>query len=215
MSDGSLILHKGCVNASFSITQAEGKDGLIHLAGKVLDELKIGWNIKPFSIKGKVYLRLNSKVHPFLTTLYHRIYIDGRRGLDPHAFKMLDWEALSLMYMSDGSIQRTGEYPSEYAMINLCRLSYQEFQWFQHQLHSKLGQGSRVYKCGKYWRLGMRKKESEYFFEHIRPYILPEYLYKLPTITPTSVEEGEEIVCSVQECTEGGRNDQPQGENLE
>lgn len=195
MSDGALTLHKECVNCSFHITQTKGKDGLVFLAAKLLDELKIGYTITTFQIKGTgaEYTRLASKVHPFLTKLYYRIYMDGRRVLDPHAFKQLDWESLAIMYMSDGNIQGDPRGMRKNAMINLCRLSYAELMWFRSQVFEKLHILGNVYKCGKYFRFGLRKDESEIFFERIRPYMLEEYMYKLPNERPLP-QQGDDIV---------------------
>ena len=180
MSDGNLTMHKGCVNASFHITQREGKDGLIYLASKCLDQLRIGYKICPtYQYKDYTYIRLSSRVHPALTKLWKRIYLDGRKVLDPHAFKQLDWEAIAILYMADGNIQ----FPKKgrpTAMINLCRLSYPEYVWFLHQVKEKLGIQGNIYKCGKYWRFGFRVEQSEIFFNKIAKYILPEYVYKLP-----------------------------------
>ena len=187
MGDGSLSMHKGCVNASFHISQTKEASELICLSANLLDELKIGYKITEYKIEGSdtVYCRLASKVHPFLTKLYHRIYIDGRRTLDPHAFKQLDWESLAILYMSDGNIQWSSS-GTPTAMINLCRLSYAEFMWFRSQVKEALGIIGNVYKCGKYFRFGFRVKESKVFFSHIRPYMLEQYRYKLPDEKPSN-----------------------------
>ena len=186
MGDGSLTMHKGCMNASFHISQTKEASELVCLSANLLDELKIGYKITEYKIKGSdtTYCRLASKVHPFLTKLYHRIYIDGRRTLDPHAFKQLDWESLAILYMSDGNIQWSSS-GTPTAMINLCRLSYAEFMWFRSQVKEALGIIGNVYKCGKYFRFGFRVKESEVFFSHIRPYMLEQYRYKLPDEKPS------------------------------
>ena len=186
MGDGNLTMHKGCVNASFHISQRKEASELICLSANLLDELKIGYKITEYRIKGSdtIYCRLASKVHPFLTKLYHRIYIDGRRTLDPHAFKQLDWESLAILYMSDGNIQWSSS-GTPVAMINLCRLSYAEFMWFRSQVKEALGITGNVYKCGKYFRFGFRVKESKVFFSHIRPYMLEQYRYKLPNEKPS------------------------------
>ena len=187
MGDGSLTMHKECVNASFHISQTKEASELICLSANLLDELKIGYKITEYKIKGSdtIYCRLASKVHPFLTKLYHRIYIDGRRTLDPHAFKQLDWESLAILYMSDGNIQWSSS-GTPTAMINLCRLSYAEFMWFRSQVKEALGITGNVYKCGKYFRFGFRVKESKVFFSHIRPYMLEQYRYKLPNEKPSN-----------------------------
>lgn len=193
MSDAALTMHKGCVNASFHIAQTKGKDGLVCMAALLLDKLHIGYKVTEFKIKGSdtVYTRLSSRVHPFLTKLYNRIYIDGRRTLDPHAFTQLDWESIAVMYMADGNIQGDPQGKNKNAMINLCRLSYAELMWFRSQVKEKLGITGNVYKCGKYWRFGFKKAESKVFFSKVRPFMLEEYMYKLPNEEP---HMGDDIV---------------------
>lgn len=200
MGDGSLCMHKGCVNAGFSITQKKGVDGLVFLAKELLDFLNIGNNIVEYTLNGKSYIRCNSKVHPVLTSLYERIYIDGRRTLCPHAFKQLDWEAMAMLYMSDGNITHSkAKEPKPSATLNLCRLSYAEYAWLNKQIETKLGCVGVIHKCGKYFRLGFNSFNSKLFFENIRPYILEEYLYKLPDIVPvTDNADGDDIVCTIQ-----------------
>lgn len=198
MGDGSLTLHKGCVNASFSIAQTKDKDGLVYLAKELLDFLNIGNTVTEYvGYKNTTYTRCVSKVHPTLTTLYHRIYMDGRRVLCHHSFKQLDWEAMAMLYMSDGNITfSTNKTP--YATLNLCRLSYAEFVWLNKQIESRLGIIGTIRKCGKYFRLGYNKFNSDIFFNEIRPYILKEYLYKLPNIVPqTDNAVGDDIVCTL------------------
>ena len=46
MGDGNLTMHKGCVNASFHISQTKEASELICLSANLLDELKIGYKIK-------------------------------------------------------------------------------------------------------------------------------------------------------------------------
>ena len=194
MSDAALTMHKECINTSYHISQTKGKDGLICLSALLLDELRIGYKITEYQIKGSdtVYTRLSSRVHPFLTKLWNRIYMDGRKVLDPHAFKQLDWEAMSVLYMSDGNIQGHKGSPRHSAMINLCRLSYAELMWFRAQVFERLDLLGNVYKCGKYYRFGFRYDESDIFFEKIRPFMLEEYMYKLPNERP--LLEGDDIV---------------------
>lgn len=201
MSDGALNMHIGCINASFKISQTKGKDGLVFLAKELLDFLDIGNTITEYTAKnGATYINCISRVHPILTKLYYRIYMDGRRVLDPHAFKQLDWECLAILYMSDGNItfNPNSNKTKASATLNLCRLSYAEFMWLNKQVEQKLGIVGTIHKCGKYFRLGFNNFNSAIFFHNIRPYMLTEYTYKLPYIVPqTDNAVGDEIVCTL------------------
>ena len=50
----------------------------------------------------KPQLTLTSSSHPLFTILHNRIYTDKYKGLDPHIFKLFDWECLAILFMSDG-----------------------------------------------------------------------------------------------------------------
>lgn len=200
MSDGSLIMHEGCVNASFALTLSDRNEDLIDFAGNLMNEIGVGWKKKP---TGGKYARLSSKTHPFLTTLWNRTYQMGRKVPSPHDFKLLDWEAMAILFMCDGNIQWGGG--RQYPMLNLCRWSYAELCWVKQQIKERLGIDTNVYKCGKYYRLGVPAKDCDAFFEGVRPFVLPSFSYKLPNGEPLEIE-GDEIVRPVVRATELGGN---------
>ncbi|MEG0773587.1 hypothetical protein [Clostridium sp.] len=72
----------------------------------------------------KAQIRIESKVHPMLTIIHDRIYIDKYKGLDPHTLKLLDWESLAILFMSDGNNCFKGKYKSQCITLNIKRLSY-------------------------------------------------------------------------------------------
>lgn len=176
LTDGHLSMHKGCINASFHLTLSIKNKDLIELAGNVLESAGIGYKIKDTDCG--LYTRLDSRVHPLLTKLWERLYLDKRKHPDPHTFKLLDWEAMALMYMCDGNIQKSGEF--WYPMLNLCRWNYAELTWVKHQIKEKLDVDCNVHKCGKYWRLGFSKASSEAFFNGVTPFMTESFAYKLP-----------------------------------
>lgn len=193
MSDGCLTMHKGCVNASFAMAVSAKNRDFIEYAARLLDEVGVGYNIVEYAgYKGNKYVRITSRVHPFLTTMYHRIYVDGRKLLDPHAFKLFDWEAFSILYMSDGSCSRDIREKGHNVALNMCRLSYQEQEWLKKQIKEKLGVEWNVCKCGKYWRLCLLRSSQPRFFSEIKPYLLSSFLYKCPDGRP--LPEGGDIV---------------------
>lgn len=176
MSDAGLKMHKGCINASFHLTMCKENNDMADYAKALLDELKIGYRYHECD----KYFHLNSKVHPFLTVLWERIYQDGRRVPSPHDFKLLDWEAVAVMYMCDGNIQRAGK--RWYPMINMCKWSYAELCWVKHQFKEKIGLDINIYKCGKYWRVGVPAHHCDMFFENIKPYMLKSFDYKMASV---------------------------------
>lgn len=185
MSDAGLTMHEGCVNASFHLSMKMENSDVIDYLTPYLDELDVGYRT---SI-GDKYFRLNTRVHPFFTRLYERIYPMGHKTPSPHDFKLLDWEAMAILYMCDGNIQKGGS--RWYPMLNLCCFSYAELHWIRTQVKQTLAVDMNVYKCGKYWRLGVPAKDCNRFFDGVAPYVLPSFSYKLPYGKPQDVLGGE------------------------
>jgi hypothetical protein len=173
MSDASLDMHKGCVNASFHLTMCKENRDMAEYAISLLKEVNVGYRYS----ENEKYFRLDSKVHPFLTKLWERIYQDGRRVPSPHDFKLLDWEAVAIMYMCDGNIQVAGK--RWYPMINMCKWSYAELCWVKVQFKEKLNLDINIYKCGKYYRVGVPAHHCDYFFDKVEPFMLDSFKYKL------------------------------------
>lgn len=174
MTDGSLFVHKECVNASFHLAMKKDNKDILPMVKEALDFIGVGYSVR----EDDKYFRLDTRVHPFLTTLHERIYYNGRQSPSQHDFKQLDWEAVAIMYMCDGSIQKSGK--KWYPMLNLCAWSYAELCWVKAQFKDKLGIDVNVYKCGKCFRLGVPVKDCDTFFEGVSPFITESFKYKLP-----------------------------------
>jgi hypothetical protein len=174
---------------------------MAHLAIELLKEVGVGYNLKT---EGKYFL-LASKVHPALTVIYHRIYQMGRRVPSHHDFKLLDWEAMAIMYMCDGNIQAGGS--RWYPMLNFCKWSYPELCWVKVQMKEYLGVDVNIYKCGKYWRLGVPAKDCDKFFQSVTPFMLPSFSYKIPNGRPHIKLVGGEIVRPIGQPMEPSRDD--------
>ena len=173
MSDAGLTMHKGCVNASFHLAMCKENRDMAEYAITLLKEVNVGYRYS----ECEKYFRLDSKVHPFFTKLWERIYQDGRRVPSPHDFKLLDWESVALMYMCDGNIQIAGK--RWYPMINMCKWSYAELCWVKAQFKDRLGLDINIYRCGKYFRVGVPAHHCDFFFDSIKPFMLESFKYKL------------------------------------
>ena len=158
-------------------------------------------------------LNITTKSHPVFTILRDRVYTDNYKGIDPHALKMLDWEALAILYMCDGGLYIDKPNPvkglvneSYNVNLHMKRLSYGDFFLLKKALKDVLDLEWNINRAGKYYTLRLRSKDVSKFMEGVRPYILPSFGYKLVrTENPTEV--GGDIVCAVQGCTEVSRND--------
>lgn len=148
---------------------------------------------------------LRSKHHPYFEAIWERIYIEGYKGLDIHAFKLLDWEALSILYMCDGSLSKDTRNKNIHYNItlNMKRLSYGD-QLFMKKafkdtfnIEWNVGQGKTNGKT--YYYLRLRTKDVKTFMEGIRPFVKPSFQYKLinydvEQVAPVILDD--DIVCS-------------------
>lgn len=161
----------------------------------------------------KPTLNITTKTHPTFTTLRDRIYTDNYKGLDPHSLKLLDFEALSILYMCDGSLYTEKPNPkkglvseSYNVTLNMKRLSYGDQFILKKALKDNLGLEWNIIRHGKYFFLRLRGKDVQKFMLGVAPYIKPSFSYKLiRTVSP--VLTGDDIVCASQECEEVSRND--------
>jgi len=152
--------------------------------------------------------RLETKSHPYFTTLRNRIYVDKYKGLDPHTLKLLDWEALAILYMCDGSlyidkpnVKKGLINPSYNVYLHLKRLSYGDQFILKKALKDNLDLEFNINKCGNYYNMRLRGKDLDKFMTGVAPYIKESFSYKLiRTESPTIV--GDDIVCAPQECGE-------------
>src|SRR5690606_24132102 len=110
MGDGGLYFptkRTDGTNAQFIMNMKEENKDYIFFCKDALEQLT-GCRIaerKDYNVDGcvrKPQLRLESNRHPLLTQIHSRVYTGKYKGIDPHALKMLDAEALAILYMCDG-----------------------------------------------------------------------------------------------------------------
>lgn len=136
-------------------------------------------------------VRLESRCHPKLTTLHQRLYINNHKVIDPHMLKLLDAEALAIIFMADGSVT-----PEGYVSLNTKGFSYADNMSLSKTIYEKLGIRSNVNKHYQYFYLRVPVKDSGKFFETVFPYVKPSFYYKLERLAPRY--EGDEIVWPIQ-----------------
>lgn len=200
MSDGGVYKYTNNKNYIFIMNMKEENRDYIEycrdilenitkcsISSRDLDSNTDGWNRKP-------QLTLKSSSHTFFTILHDRIYTDKYKGLDPHAFKLLDWECLAIMFMSDGSacIKSTGYLD---ITLNMKRLSYGDQLYLKKELKDKLDLEWNINRQNQYYYLRLRSKEVTKFYKGITPYILPSFQYKILNVEPF-INKGDEIVCT-------------------
>jgi hypothetical protein len=184
MGDGGVYKYKK--NAKFIMNMIQKNKDYVLLCRDILENIT---STKIYSVdKGEgrqPQYRLETKTHPFFTKLRDRIYVGNYKSIDVHALKLLDYEALSFLYMSDGSIYKDFRpnigmvNPSYKVTLNLKRLSYGDLFILKKALKDKLNLEWNINKNGKYYYLTLRTKDINKFMKGIRPYITDSFKYKL------------------------------------
>jgi hypothetical protein len=145
-------------------------------------------------------VRLYSRTHPFLTTLHSRIYINKHKVIDPHMLKLLDAEALAIIFMTDGSAsQKHG------IRFHTKGFSYSDNMAISQSIFKKLGLRTNINRHNKYFELRLKSADIGKFVELVKPYICPSFRYKLERIAPHPTV-GDEIVWPEWEHSEVIRN---------
>lgn len=209
MGDGG-VYSQNDKTYSFIMNMKQENEDYVNWVTSVLSELtevktKVQPDYNTDGYKRKPLVRLWTKNHPLYAKMRERIYTDKYKGLDPHALKMLDYEALSILYMCDGgfyidppSVKKGLVNPSYNIHLHMKRLSYGDQFLLKKALKERLDLEWNINRAGKYYMLRLRTKDVDKFMEGVRPYILPSFNYKLKNPNEKPTNSGDDIVCSIQ-----------------
>lgn len=186
MGDGGVYNYTKNGNATFIMNMVEKNEDYVIYCKSILENIT-SCKIAKVQKEGnrQPQLRLSTMAHPFFNTMRERIYVENYKSIDHHTLKLLDYEALAFLYMSDGSL---GKYlrpeigminPSCKITLNLKRLSYGDLFILKKALKDYLDLEWNIHKHGKYFFLTLRMKDVRKFIDGITPYILPSFLYKV------------------------------------
>lgn len=184
--DGGLYVTGKCQNAKFIMNMRKENLDYVEKVKQTLEEAKIGCRLyerKDYNNDGCVrqeQIRLESRTHPKLTAIWERIYIDGKKVIDPHMLTLLDEEALTVVFMADGgrSVDKRCNATPVYR-LHTKGFSYAENWLLKKAIKEKFDIEFNVNRHGKYWFLSLRSKDSAKFEELVTPYVLPSFNYKL------------------------------------
>lgn len=134
-------------------------------------------------------VRLESCNHPKLTKLWERLYLEnGRKIIDPHTLKLMDAEALAIIFMADGSTQaqmRCGSVnPSPSVFLNTKGFSEPENMALSKCIYETFGIRSNVNRQNQYRCLRLKTADVGKFFEIINPHVKPSFNYKYERVAP-------------------------------
>lgn len=194
MGDGGVYATK--LNAKFIMNMKRENKDYIDWVDQTLSTF-VGtkqYERKDYNTDGcvrKEQIRLESNTHPLLTQLKDRIYIDGYKGIDPHTMKLLDWEALAILFMCDGCLHEEKPNPKKGLVnsswnltLNMKRLSYGDQLFLKKTIKENLDLEFNVNRQNQYYYLRLRTKDVEKFCRGVEPYMKESFKYKIRTINP-------------------------------
>lgn len=204
MSDGGVYKYGSQDQFYFAMNMiAEHKDFLDWC--KTTLENFTSCKLTPRTIKDDGYtrkpqLRLESKAHPYFKKIRENLYIDGYKGLNSHYLKMMDAQALAILYMCDGCKGEEKPNPKKQLVnssfnitLNLKRLSEGDTLMLKKVIKDKFDLEFNICKNGKYYCLRLRSKDIDKFMAIIAPHIFPSFEYKLVPVRLTPAK-GDDIV---------------------
>jgi len=192
LGDGSLRRWEGVKNAGYSFSQIDTHKDYLDFQCEVLST-RTRVTVKHYEpktddagVNRQGFYKLWTPSHPFYTTMYNRLYHDGKKTVSAHDLLLLDWQSLTIWYMDDCYVLNC-EDPSQSGAVFLCTDNYThaEVILLQKALYEKLNLPFNVRRRGHkkdgtiIYRLVLTRKNVEPFFAGIEPYIFPSFYYKL------------------------------------
>lgn len=202
-------------NSRLSVTMVKENADYIYFVARTLEEAGIGFKLWEPAINlhdgcnRRQQFRVQSKAHPKLTAIRNRVYIEGHKVICPHMLTMMDAEALAIIFMADGSRKKISLANGETSLYRLHTngFSYGDNYLLAGAIKRSTGIPFDVERqTTNKWGLTLSRHFNSIFEETVAPFTLDSFAYKLGRQAP---EKGGDIVCSLQECKEAGRNDQP------
>lgn len=188
MGDGGLYLTKGRNNAYFAMNMVTANQDYIDFCQGVLENLTgctqyVRKDVNTDGYNRQPQIRLQTQIHPLLTRIRDRIYTGKYKGIDPHALKMLDAQALAILYMCDGSLvtyrSKGCVNDMHHVTLNLKRLSYGDLFILKKALKDVLDLEWNINRQHSYYYLRLRTKDKQKFMDMVRPHVLPSFQYKV------------------------------------
>lgn len=184
--DGGLYLVANSTNASFIMNMKKQNSDYVEKVRDTLVEAGIGCSISDRKLQDDGFNRqpqvtLRSKNHPKLTAIRNRIYIDGKKVIDPHMLTMMDAESLAIIFMADGSRVKNKQSPNAKPNITLNTkgFSYGDNLLLKKAIKETLDLEFNINRQNNYWYLRLRAKDVDKFDQLVSEFVLPSFSYKL------------------------------------
>ena len=147
-----------------------------------------------------------TRTHPIYSRVHERMYLQGKKVIDPHYLKLLDWETLAIWYMDDGCLgivkqdYKESHYECPVPSLATHCFSYAENLLIKQTIKEKLGIEFNIHKAGvnkedeMMYQLVLRRSSFDTFHSGIEKFITPSFLYKINPHDKPQVNLGEDIV---------------------
>lgn len=171
LGDGAMRIK---TNALLEINHSQKQKGLVDWLYAILKEFVI---TGPKVRKGngnRVAYRFTTRSLPAFTNLYRQFFSAKGKKMVPTNL-MLSPLVLSVWFMDDGSKTRSSIY------LNTQQFSKEEQNLLQEMLKKQWGIETTLNKDKQYFRIRIRFNSVKRFVDLIKPYLLPEFYYKLPS----------------------------------
>ena len=199
LGDGYLEHWKESRNCVLSIAHKQSSEDYIRFKAGIMSRLtKVSIDGRAADRNGfanaQPLLRVRSMAHPFYTKVANQLYIlENRKAINNHALKLLGKIGLAILYQDDGSYNHfsrpaRGGHGGGFernVLIHTLAHSELEVMALAKEIVDKFGLIFRINRGGKKgyrkssYRLRLRNKDIDTFFNLIEPYIVPSMLYKL------------------------------------
>ena len=187
MFGGHLMFPGRSVNACLVVNMLKDNEDYIDYVISALEDIPVGYKKTEPTIytedgfDRKQQLRLQSRNHPIFTKIQQRIYINGRKVIDPHMLTMMDAEMLAIMFMADGSryVDKRWANATPSYRLHLNNLSYGDLMLIKTAIKEKLNFEVNTRKKGAKYDLEVPYAQNGVFEKIVEPFILPSFQYKL------------------------------------
>lgn len=169
LGDGTMRIK---TNALLEINHSEKQRKLVDW---IYSNLKEFVSTAPKVRKGngnRVAYRFVTRSLPVFTYFYKQFFYKGKKKLLANI--VLFPLVLAVWFMDDGSKSRNSIY------LNTQQFSVDEQRLLQEMLKKQWGIETTLNKDKIYWRIRIRAGSIAGFVSLIKPYLLPEFYYKLP-----------------------------------
>jgi hypothetical protein len=181
--DAGIRQQKGCRSVSLRIVHSIKQKEYLEYKRDILQNLFKEWEIPIhlFNNSGYPGVRLETRNHPRLRTIYKWFYRDGKKMVSKRVLEYLTPIGIAIWYMDDGSLsfkRREGKIHGREVHLNTY-CSLEEAKVIQGYFRDVWDISWTIVPNKGLFRLRMGAKEAQRFFKLIEPHVIPVMRYKI------------------------------------